>query len=54
MFYGTGIPTCILVFKKCRQQDDNVLFIDVSNDFEKGKNQSHLAIAQVGTYHRHI
>ncbi len=25
---GTSIPTCILVFKKCRQQDDNVLFID--------------------------
>ena len=37
IFYGTSIPTCILVFKKCRQQDDNVLFIDASNDFEKGK-----------------
>ncbi|HCU8245115.1 TPA: SAM-dependent DNA methyltransferase [Staphylococcus aureus] len=40
-------PTCILVFKKCRQQDDNVLFIDASNDFEKGKNQNHLSDAQV-------
>lgn len=33
IFYGTSIPTCILVFKKCRQQDDNVLFIDASNDY---------------------
>ena len=48
IFYGTSIPTCILVFKKCRQQDDNVLlFIDASNDFEKGKNQNHLTDAQV-------
>ncbi len=47
IFYGTSIPTCILVFKKCRQQDDNVLFIDASNDFEKGKNQNHLSDAQV-------
>ena len=27
IFYGTSIPTCILVFKKCRKTDD-VLFID--------------------------
>ncbi|MBT9978196.1 SAM-dependent methyltransferase, partial [Staphylococcus aureus] len=47
IFYGTSIPTCILVFKKCHQQDDNVLFIDASNDFEKGKNQNHLSDAQV-------
>ncbi|HDR4532708.1 MULTISPECIES: type I restriction-modification system subunit M [Bacillus] len=43
IFYGTGIPTCILVFKKCRKHDDNVLFIDASNEFEKGKNQNHLS-----------
>ncbi|MCY1569646.1 type I restriction-modification system subunit M [Staphylococcus pettenkoferi] len=42
IFYGTGIPTCILVFKKCREADDNILFIDASNDFEKGKNQNNL------------
>ncbi|WP_070866181.1 type I restriction-modification system subunit M, partial [Staphylococcus sp. HMSC36A10] len=47
IFYGTSIPTCILVFKKCRQQEDYVLFIDASNDFEKGKNQNHLTDAQV-------
>jgi type I restriction enzyme M protein len=40
IFYGTSIPTCILVFKKCRENPDNILFIDASNDFEKGKNQN--------------
>lgn len=42
LFFGTSIPTCILVFKKCRQTDDNVVFIDASQSFEKGKNQNHL------------
>lgn len=40
IFFGTSIPTCILVFKKCRQKDDNILFIDASNEFEKAKNQN--------------
>jgi len=43
IFFGTSIPTCILVFKKCRKHDDNVLFIDASNEFEKGKNQNLLS-----------
>lgn len=42
IFYGTSIPTCILVFKKCRKLDQDVLFIDASNEFEKGKNQNNL------------
>ena len=42
IFYGTTIPTCILVFKKCREDSDNVLFIDASAHFEKAKNQNHL------------
>src|SRR5699024_7057718 len=37
LFFGTGIPTSILVFKKCRESDDNVLFIDASQSFEKRK-----------------
>lgn len=41
LFYGTSIPTTILVFKKNRKTKD-VLFIDASNDFEKGKNQNRL------------
>ncbi|KIE21552.1 restriction endonuclease subunit M [Vibrio sinaloensis] len=40
IFFGTSIPTCILVFKKNRKNDDNVLFIDASNHFEKGKAQN--------------
>jgi type I restriction enzyme M protein len=41
LFYGTGIPACILVFKTGRTRDD-VLFIDASGDgnYEKGKNQN--------------
>ncbi len=41
LFYGTGIPACILVFKKNRTCRD-ILFIDASGDgnFEKGKNQN--------------
>lgn len=42
IFYGTSIPTCILVFKKCRTCPNDVLFIDASNDFEKNKNQNFL------------
>jgi type I restriction enzyme M protein len=40
IFFGTSIPTCILVFKKNRKNDGNVLFIDASNHFEKGKAQN--------------
>lgn len=41
LFYGTGIPACILIFKKNRSHED-VLFIDASGEehFEKGKNQN--------------
>ena len=42
IFYGTSIPTCVLVFKKSRKDSDNVLFIDASNDFQKAKNQNYL------------
>ncbi len=42
IFYGTSIPTCILVFKKCREDSGNILFIDASNEFEKVKNQNSL------------
>ena len=42
IFYGTSIPTCILVFKKCRTNPNDILFIDASNEFEKNKNQNTL------------
>jgi type I restriction enzyme M protein len=39
VFYGTSIPTCILVFKKCRENPEGVLFIDASQYYEKTTNQ---------------
>ena len=42
IFYGTSIPTCILVLKKNREHSGNILFIDASNEFEKQKNQNKL------------
>lgn len=41
LFYGTGIPAAILVFRK-QKADDKVLFIDASRDYEDGKNQNFL------------
>lgn len=41
LFYSTGIPVCILVLKKCKKSDD-VLFINASEHFEKGKRQNRL------------
>lgn len=42
IFYGTGIATCILVLKKCREDDNHILFIDASKGFEKQGNQNKL------------
>ena len=42
IFYGTGIPTCILVLKKQRENPDDILFIDASQHFEKVGNQNQL------------
>ncbi len=39
LFYGTGIPAAILVFRK-EKADDSVLFIDASRDFKSEKNQN--------------
>lgn len=39
LFYNTSIPTCIVVLKKHREGRD-VLFIDASKKFEKGKKQN--------------
>jgi type I restriction enzyme M protein len=41
LFYSTGIPVCILVLKKCKKPDD-VLFINASEYFERGKRQNRL------------
>ena len=46
LFYGTGIPTAILVFKRQRT-DRRVLFIDASGEFEQGTNQNRLREADI-------
>ncbi|WBV73024.1 N-6 DNA methylase [Legionella pneumophila] len=42
LFYGTGIPAAILIFKK-QKSDDKVLFIDAAKEFKSGKNQNQLS-----------
>jgi type I restriction enzyme M protein len=42
IFYGTSIPTCVLVLKKCRENPNDILFIDSSQYFEKRGNQNYL------------
>jgi type I restriction enzyme M protein len=40
IFYGTSIPTCILVLKKKRIDSKSILFIDASQHYEKVKTQN--------------
>lgn len=45
LFYGTGIPAAILIFRKDREdhkENNRVLFIDASKHFKAGKNQNQL------------
>lgn len=50
LFFGTGIPACILIFDKNRAlsgvegkgKSTDILFIDASREFENGKNQNRL------------
>lgn len=46
LFYSTGIPVCILVLKKCKNPDD-VLFINASEEYDKGKRQNQLSEAHI-------
>lgn len=48
LFYGTSIPTCVLVFKgREARKNKDILFIDASNEFEKGKNQNKLSAENI-------
>ena len=54
LFFGTGIPACILIFKRNRP-DDRVLFVDASREFEAGTTQNRLRaedIEHIVTTHR--
>jgi len=42
LFYGVGIPAAILVFKKDKGDNTDVLFIDASRDYAEGKKQNKL------------
>jgi type I restriction enzyme M protein len=43
LFYGTGIPACILVLNKQGAADrDHVLFINADREYREGKAQNHL------------
>lgn len=46
LFYNTSIPTCIIVLKKHRDGRD-VLFIDASKKYEKGKKQNAMTDADI-------
>ena len=43
LFYGTSIPACVLILKKCRVHDNDILFIDASQHFDKAVTQNTLA-----------
>lgn len=47
IFFGTNIPACILVFKKCRNNPKNILFIDASQHFQKAVNQNKLSDSDI-------
>ena len=51
LFYGAGIPACILIFRKDRGTNNKVLFVDASGEghYEKGKNQNILRESDVKT-----
>ncbi|MGM0620691.1 MAG: N-6 DNA methylase, partial [Bacteroidota bacterium] len=62
LFFGTGIPACILIFDKAKEKSDtersrstDVLFIDASREYESGKNQNVLREKDIekiyNTYH---
>lgn len=55
LFFGTGITTVLLIFKR-NKHDDSVFFIDASRDFEVGTNQNHLRSQDIdkilATYHQ--
>ena len=41
LFFGTGIPAAILIFKKGKT-DKSIMFIDASSEYEDNKNQNRL------------
>jgi type I restriction enzyme M protein len=46
LFFGTGIPAAILIFRR-NKSDKDVMFIDASREYNDGKNQNQLTEANV-------
>ena len=44
LFYGVGIPVCVLIFNKNKPDNkkNKILFIDAEKDYAEGKNQNSL------------
>jgi len=42
LFFGTGIPACILLYNRAKGTNKDVLFVDGSSGFDNGKNQNKL------------
>lgn len=51
LFYGTGIPAAILIFKRARKISD-VLFIDASREYESATNQNTLRDSDINKIFR--
>jgi type I restriction enzyme M protein len=47
LFYSTGIPACVLVFRAGSHHPGQVLFIDASGHFKKGRNQNEIAAPDI-------
>ncbi len=49
LFYGTGIPACILIINKNKpeKRKNKVLFINAELEYEEGKNQNKLRIEDI-------
>ena len=50
LFYGTGIPACILIFNREKEEErkGKVLFIDGSDEYQEGKSQNYLRNKDLG------
>ena len=49
LFFGTSIATCILVLKKNKSNDNNILFIDATQEFTRGQAKNKLSSKNIQT-----
>ncbi|ERM83029.1 hypothetical protein P872_06030 [Rhodonellum psychrophilum GCM71 = DSM 17998] len=43
LFFGTGIPACIMIFNRAKGENRDILFIDANKGYDSGKNQNRLS-----------